>query len=92
MKYYLCKKHTRTNEIFISSATPATSRLGGPTKSSKTLFWTSKNVQETLSFARHLIREENCSLSSVFLNSKFVHKEIAVITAWFIGMHLLGLL
>lgn len=33
VKYYVCRKHTRTNEEFFSSATPASSRLVGPTKS-----------------------------------------------------------
>lgn len=93
VKCYLRRKHTRTNEIFFfSSATSASGRIVGQTKSWRTLIWTSKNLQETLSFARHLIREENFLLNSVLLNFEFVCKGIAVITPWFIGIHLLGLL
>lgn len=33
VKHYLCRKHTRTNEILLRSATPASTRLVGPTKS-----------------------------------------------------------
>lgn len=74
VKYYLCRKYTITNEKFFSSATPASSRLVGPTKSWRTLFCPSKNVQETLSFARHLIREENLAHRINDSRAKFLHK------------------